>query len=656
MYYTNDPYRVEEQMAGEKGLYKARIQEPLIRRLEADRAMMRGGIFPPFGRAVCRARPTYYALTWLLCSFTIAPAALSAADKEYLVEREPKKLALIIGNWDYKHLSDLGSAETDAQLMAERLRALGFDVDSTHINVPTHPEFFDVVFQEFRKKIDVGDFVVFYFSGHGFSYGPHNYLAPTDIPPEVPENRVTDFAISVDSVKDRIASHKPGLIIFILDACRTIGGFVIKNKESGDEVPKGRALMENHHEGLNSIICYATEPGRPADGFSERGRPSIFTKWLAEHILAQGQPLRAVFDTVITDVRIATNHNQVPGRHDWSVTDPYLKPAPKNIEEQRDYWHSVLETRLRERIEGFAMRYSVSLHAYAARKWLADNLYDGQANSFTLASPVAIDRAYRPSNEDRVAVRRVAIPLAFPRSLEEGQEQALRRASDSEVGLVPSGTTRQEIARLKTGEQYVVSTLGTDFPDRELYPNSLAFSLANIDAHGTVVATRDLVGRAEPRISAMVAERISSGARLQIDRVELGADKNIWVQASTPGRASPFYLMVESGATPMPLELGQSISEIVASPRPDSIPELINPAPIQEALADLKAKGWKITWVSLSTAPTDDGWQRETRAAMIANAEYLLKRAGIDGRRITSVSGRDDFSGEGVRVRFFGIK
>jgi hypothetical protein len=40
----------------------------------------------------------------------------------------------------------------------------------------------------------------------------------------------------------------------------------------------------------------------------------------------------------------------------------------------------------------------------------------------------------------------------------------------------------------------------------------------------------------------------------------------------------------------------------------------------------------------------------------LAHAEYILKRAGIEGTRITSVSGREDFTGGGVRIRFFGFK
>jgi len=92
----------------------------------------------------------------------------------------------------------------------------------------------------------------------------------------------------------------------------------------------------------------------------------------------------------------------------------------------------------------------------------------------------------------------------------------------------------------------------------------------------------------------------------------------------------------------------------------------VDPDPIRAALAELKAQGWKITWVSLSTAATVDEVEQETRAARMANAEFILKHSDVPlfisgsnsniASRITSVSGREDFSGDVVRIRFFGVR
>jgi hypothetical protein len=259
------------------------------------------------------------------------------------------------------------------------------------------------------------------------------------------------------------------------------------------------------------------------------------------------------------------------------------------------------------------------------------------------------------------------VPLAFARSLSQDEKPTLRELSDAEVGLVRSGINKQQIANLKTGQEFMARTMPQNDLRTDFYRNSLAYSLATIDAHGTMVAMRRLLGRTEPTASADVVERIPAGAILQIKGVTVGDNESIWVQATGAGNSSPFYFKLEAAATPRVLELGHSVRELLVPSRPGSLPELVDPAPIRAALEELKAQGWKITWISLSTAATVDEVEQETRAARMANAEYILKHSDVPlfvskgtssdiADRITSVSGREDFSGESVRIRFFGIK
>ena len=48
--------------------------------------------------------------------------------RDYLFEREPARLALVVGNSDYEHLGSLHSAKLDAREMSTRLKRLGFAV------------------------------------------------------------------------------------------------------------------------------------------------------------------------------------------------------------------------------------------------------------------------------------------------------------------------------------------------------------------------------------------------------------------------------------------------------------------------------------------------------------------------------------------------
>ena len=535
---------------------------------------------------------------FLLAIFLPLPAA---ADDDYLGEEDPKKLALVIGNECYMNLAPIASSRLDAERVTNSLRELGFEVD-VYTDVKTLREFEYEIIPRFAAKVKEGDFVIFYFSGHGFSHGPHNFLAPTEIPLSMKESEVTRQAISVEAFEDYLVGLSPGLLMFFIDACRSIPGFIVDDSRGGNAIRKGYSLPVQYNKGVNSFIAYATRPGMTSIGSSEPGRLSVFTQSFVDHIGKEGLPFGTVFDELSARVKVSTELEQSPGLYDWSETDPYLKPTARNLQEQKEYWHGVLQGGEFSEIQVFYFRYSVSRHSAAARRWLAKNRDNFQASRFTLASPLAIDRAWRPANESRVSVRRLAIPFAFERSLEESQEQALQGLSDPEIGLVASGTPRQKIAALATGEEYFKRDDLAYLPNPSAFRNSVGFSLMNIDAHEIVVATQNLLARMKPSPSASVAERIPYGTRLKISDIVFGPDNDIWLEAALSEKGLPSYIKIEPAGTPQPLELGQSIMEIIVAPRPGGIPELVDPAPLEKALDDLKAQGWKITWISLSTS------------------------------------------------------
>ena len=182
-----------------------------------------------------------------------------------------------------------------------------------------------------------------------------------------------------------------------------------------------------------------------------------------------------------------------------------------------------------------------------------------------------------------------------------------------------------------------------------------------------MVATRPLLGRAKPQLTANVIEHIPAKTVLQILDVTIEESGTVWIQATGGGTSLPFYIKVEPGGTPEVLELGRSIKEIFVPPRSGSVSGLVDPTTIKSAIAELKDQGWKVTWISVSTAPTSDKAEQDIREARMSNAEYILKHSDIPlfaskgtqsdvGDRITSVAGREDSVGDSVRIRFFGIK
>jgi hypothetical protein len=209
--------------------------------------------------------------------------------------------------------------------------------------------------------------------------------------------------------------------------------------------------------------------------------------------------------------------------------------------------------------------------------------------------------------------------------------------------------------KLSNAELGIVTTLTTE--NVPVTTRALEFYLQTLDDHKTAVTTQDLKGLKSPNAAA-ASERIPSGTVLEINDVSKVSDTLGYVSATVQGETSPLFIRVETPALLLNI-LGYPLKEIIAAPRPDSIPDLVDPAPIRGAIAELKNQGWEITWVSLSTAapaPTDSEYEQDARLLRLANAEYIAKNEGVAGRRITSVSGKDDFSGNGVRVRFFGVK
>ncbi|CAF1175627.1 unnamed protein product [Rotaria sp. Silwood1] len=78
-----------------------------------------------------------------------------------------RKMALVIGNSDYEYLKKLKNPSNDADAMESTLKRIGFTV--TKKKNATYDEMEDSI-TNFKRKIDKGDMVLFYFSGHGVQW------------------------------------------------------------------------------------------------------------------------------------------------------------------------------------------------------------------------------------------------------------------------------------------------------------------------------------------------------------------------------------------------------------------------------------------------------------------------------------------------------
>ncbi len=228
---------------------------------------------------------------------------------QQVVAEEGKRVALIVGNADYKYQSPLSNPLNDAGDVAAKLKGLGFHVIEAHD--VSREELYQQV-REFRGQLgeDV-DVALFFYSGHGAQDGVKNYLIPVDAKLNTTED-LPVAAFDAENVLAQMGGSGSKVNVMVLDACRNLP-LKSGNKGSG---AKGLIRMDTVQ---GSLIAYATSPGMVAtDG---AGRNSPYTQELLKLLPQEGLTLTQLFNDVGVAVSRATQGQQVP----WVSSSPLPK-------------------------------------------------------------------------------------------------------------------------------------------------------------------------------------------------------------------------------------------------------------------------------------------------------------------------------------------
>jgi len=229
--------------------------------------------------------------------FTVVVVLLTLLLPNVSLSKQEQRIALVIGNGDYK-TSPLANPVNDANDMAAALERCNFTVMKT-VNA-TRREIRRAI-REFGSRIKSGGVGLFYYAGHGIQVKGENYLVP--IGAEVyNEAEVEDDCLKVSSVLRQMETADNRLNIIILDACR--------------DNPFGRSFRSSNR-GLakmdaptGSILAYATAPGSvAADGVSRNG---LFTSKILEYMIAPRLEIGKLFRQVRVAVMNASGKRQVP--------------------------------------------------------------------------------------------------------------------------------------------------------------------------------------------------------------------------------------------------------------------------------------------------------------------------------------------------------
>ncbi len=166
-----------------------------------------------------------------------------------------KRLALVIGNSNYKKDYFLTNPVNDATDFAAVLRKLNFEVIEKHNLNKAEMESAILEFSSrLTKNKGVG---LFYFSGHGIQYKGSNYLLPVGVQPLKKAWQLPHKTITAQYVLDGMETAQNDVNIVILDACRDFPSS-LKKTTKGEMMPAGLSMVKPIS---GSVIAYAAAPG-----------------------------------------------------------------------------------------------------------------------------------------------------------------------------------------------------------------------------------------------------------------------------------------------------------------------------------------------------------------------------------------------------------
>lgn len=204
------------------------------------------------------------------------------------------RVALVIGNSAYEHVSALPNPIQDAADMATALRSIGFDVEELQNAGKNNIE---AALSDFSEAAAGADFAIIYFAGHGIEVNHQNYLIPTDAKLAT-DRRLRFEAVSLDDVLGTLEDVE-GIRMVLLDACRN-NPFAASMKMTSATRSVGRGFSPVEAAASGTVISYSAKAGTVASDGS--GRNSPFAAALLANITTPGleinRLLRKVRDQV----------------------------------------------------------------------------------------------------------------------------------------------------------------------------------------------------------------------------------------------------------------------------------------------------------------------------------------------------------------------
>ena len=391
----------------------------------------------------------YHVLRFIFCGVFIL-----AADAAILPARADTRIALVIGNSQYRNIPQLNNPQNDATLIAETLTALGFRLVGNGPQLNLNKSQFDQAVQDFGNEIQSADVALFYYAGHGVQVRGANYLVPVGANP-TREVDVDFQMLDVNLVLRGMEYGRARLNLVILDACRNnpFGSRGLRATSAGlaqMQAPEG------------TLISFATQPGNVAqDG---AGQNSPFSRALAQTIRTPGLDIFRAFNEVGLIVAKATGGEQQP----WVSLSPikgdfYFAGIPKTepdplVEEARRY-EAAAHVDTKEAWDLFLSLYKSGYYADLARAQRAKIMKaqeakaKAEADARAKAEAEIRAQAQAIERQQREAEAKAARDAALKAASEATVTEKAKREAEARAAQAALETAERETAAARQAQE-----------------------------------------------------------------------------------------------------------------------------------------------------------------------------------------------------------
>lgn len=269
-------------------------------------------------------------MKWMSFRAALAGSLAAALLISAVPAHAEKRVALVVGNNDYKNVPKLQKAVNDARTMGDTLKQLGFTVMVAENQTR---QAFSQSLLAFDKSVEKGDTAFFFYAGHGFEIAGQNFLLPTDVPAatEGQEELVRDASVLADRIIERLQNKGARTAILVFDACRN-NPF---ERQGTRAVAGGGGLapMMQLPEGVFSV--FSAGPRQTAlDRLSnsDENPNSVFTRTFAKELTQPGANLVQVAQRtrrLVSELAETVRHKQIPVYFDQMVDDVFLNGLAK---------------------------------------------------------------------------------------------------------------------------------------------------------------------------------------------------------------------------------------------------------------------------------------------------------------------------------------